>query len=114
MPGPDGVAAADAAETLLQEVSAERLPRKQVRLVLEAAGQPRKVAARVYPDGLTRREAEVLALLARGFATKEIADRLFIAPKTADNHIQNVYRKTDRRSRAAAAMYALEHGLLDA
>ena len=102
----------EAAELLLADVSAGTLPRDETRAILEATGQQTKKAVSVYPDGLTKREAEVLTLLARGMATKEIAGKLFIADKTADNHIQNIYKKIGKTSRAAAAVYALEHGLL--
>ena len=82
------------------------------RAVLEAAGHRRRVSERVYPAGLTRREVEVLALLARGAQTKVIAARLSISAKTADHHIQNVYEKTGARGRAAAALFAVQQGLL--
>jgi HD-GYP domain-containing protein (c-di-GMP phosphodiesterase class II) len=103
----------EAADMLRAEVSEHRLPREPVRVILEAAGHRKGKATSVYPDNLTKRESEVLALLARGLATKEIAARLFISPKTADNHIQKVYEKTGARSRTAAAMYALKHGLIE-
>jgi DNA-binding NarL/FixJ family response regulator len=83
-----------------------------VRAVLEAAGHRSRVSERVYPAGLTRREVEVLALLARGSQTKVIAARLAISAKTADHHIQSVYEKTGARGRAAAALYAVQQGLL--
>jgi DNA-binding CsgD family transcriptional regulator len=60
---------------------------------------------------LTRRELEVLRLIARGLATKDIAQALGISPKTADNHIQGVYAKIGVSTRAAAVLYAVEHGL---
>jgi HD-GYP domain-containing protein (c-di-GMP phosphodiesterase class II) len=56
----------EAAEMLLAEVSAGRLPREQVRIILEAAGHHKRVAKKAFPDGLTKREAEVVALVARG------------------------------------------------
>ena len=62
--------------------------------------------------GLTEREAEVLALLARGMQTKQIARALGIAPKTAGNHVQNAYAKIGVSTRAAAAMFAMRHGLV--
>jgi DNA-binding NarL/FixJ family response regulator len=56
---------------------------------------------------LTAREREVLALLARGHATKQIAGDLDISYKTADRHIQNLYTKLGVNSRAAATMVAV-------
>ena len=62
--------------------------------------------------GLTAREVEVLILLARGLSNKQIAERLVITPKTAGNHVEHIYAKIDASSRAAAAMFAVQHGLL--
>jgi len=47
-----------------------------------------------------------------GLTTKQIADRLFISPKTADHHIQHVYTKIGVSTRGAAALYAIENGIL--
>jgi DNA-binding NarL/FixJ family response regulator len=79
--------------------------------VLAAAGHrlPRR---REALDGLTAREVEVLILLARGLSNKQIAERLVITPKTAGNHVEHIYAKTGASSRAAAAMFAVQHGLL--
>jgi DNA-binding CsgD family transcriptional regulator len=51
---------------------------------------------------LTRREIQVLRLLAEGQTTREVAARLFISAKTADSHIQHIYTKIDVSNRAAA------------
>jgi HD-GYP domain-containing protein (c-di-GMP phosphodiesterase class II) len=99
-----------AAETLVSEVHAGRLDAIAVRAVVEAAGQPTpRVEA---PAGLTRRETEVIRLLARGLPTKQIARALGISVKTADNHIQNAYSKMGVSTRAAAAVFAMRQGLL--
>ncbi len=63
------------------------------------------------PYGLTAREAEVLALLAEGRSNQEIADRLFISPKTASVHVSNIYSKLGVESRVAAATLAQGLGL---
>ena len=62
--------------------------------------------------GLTAREVEVLILLARGLSNKQVAQQLVITPKTAGNHIEHIYAKIGASSRAAAAMFAVQHGLL--
>ncbi|HEY9458123.1 MAG TPA: LuxR C-terminal-related transcriptional regulator, partial [Gaiella sp.] len=64
------------------------------------------------PAGLTEREVQVIAMLARGLQTKQVARSLGISAKTADRHIQNAYRKIGVSSRAAAALFAMEHGLV--
>lgn len=55
---------------------------------------------------------QVLALLARGWTTKQIARRLTISPKTADHHIQHLYRKIGVGTRAGATLFAVENHLL--
>jgi HD-GYP domain-containing protein (c-di-GMP phosphodiesterase class II) len=103
-----------AAEALLAEVSAGRMPREAVRLVLDSAGHRREISQAALPDGLTKREAEVLRQLAHGLSTKEIARKFSVSPKTIDNQIQSVYRKTGTRSRTTAALYAMESGIFAA
>ena len=79
--------------------------------VLAAAGH-RVARRREGPAGLTPREVEVLRLLARGLSNKEIAERLSISPKTVGNHADHIYAKIDAQSRAAAAFFAMQQGLL--
>lgn len=61
---------------------------------------------------LTRRELEILRLIAAGVATKRAAERLHVSPSTIRNHIQSVLRKLGVHSRLEAAVYATKHGLL--
>jgi len=63
-------------------------------------------------DGLSQREVDVLRLAARGLTTQEIADRLYISPKTADHHIQHIYNKIDVSTRAAAALWAMQNAVV--
>ncbi len=100
-----------AAATLRAEAKAGRLDPDCVGAVLAAVGrrQPRR---RPWPAGLTERQVEVLRLLARGLSNREIAERLTVSPRTAEHHVQDVYGKIGVSTRAAAAIYALEHGLL--
>jgi HD-GYP domain-containing protein (c-di-GMP phosphodiesterase class II) len=98
-----------AAAALGREAGEGRLDPDAVTAVLEVAGQ--RVPRIERPAGLTEREAEVLALLARGLQTKQVARRLGISVKTADHHIQNAYAKIGVSTRAAAALFAMEHGL---
>jgi len=103
--------AAAAVAELQAEVRAGRLDGPAVVAVLEAAGHrvPRR---REAICGLTAREVEVLILLARGMSNKQIAERLVITPKTASNHVEHIYAKIDAANRAAAALFAVQHGLL--
>ncbi|MEV7027043.1 response regulator transcription factor [Kitasatospora sp. NPDC093558] len=74
---------------------------------------PAQPAARTgeLPDGLTAREAEVLALIAEGLSNTEIAQRLFVSPATVKTHINNLFAKTAVRDRAQAVAYAFRHGI---
>ncbi len=55
----------------------------------------------------------MLNLVARGCSNAEIANRLVISRRTAEHHVQHIYTKIGLSSRAAATLYAIEHGLLD-
>jgi HD-GYP domain-containing protein (c-di-GMP phosphodiesterase class II) len=99
-----------AAEILGEHASAGRLDADAVTAVVESAGQRAPRIER--PAGLTEREAEVVGMLARGLQTKQVARALGISVKTADHHIQNAYRKIGVSTRAAATLFAMEHGLL--
>ena len=104
-------AAAAAADELRAEVRAGRLDADAVEAVLRAAGHPTSRRPE-QPGGLTRREIEVLGLLARGLQSKEIAQRLYITTKTVGHHIEHIYTKTGASNRVGASLYATEHGLL--
>ena len=103
----------EAARVLSAEVRAAHLDGDAADAVLTAAGH-RRSARRVGPAGLTAREVEVLGLLARGRSNKEIARLLSISPKTAANHVEHIYAKLAVGSRAAATLYASQHGLVGA
>jgi HD-GYP domain-containing protein (c-di-GMP phosphodiesterase class II) len=90
------------------------LDREATDAVLAAAGHPETAKGRraPLPAGLTPREAEVLRLAALGLTTRQIADRLYISPKTADHHIQHAYGKIGVSTRAAAALWAMHNDLV--
>jgi DNA-binding NarL/FixJ family response regulator len=101
----------DAARELRAEGAAGRLDPDAVSAVLAAAGHrvPRR---RAGPEGLTRREIQVLILLARGLSNRQIAERLVVSPRTVDHHVAHVYGKIGCSTRAAASLYAMRQGLL--
>ncbi len=66
-----------------------------------------------YDDSLTRREIEVLKLLAEGLFNKEIAYTLDISEKTVKNHVSNIFKKINVSDRTQAAVYAIKNNLVD-
>jgi HD-GYP domain-containing protein (c-di-GMP phosphodiesterase class II)/DNA-binding CsgD family transcriptional regulator len=107
----------DAATELQRLESAGVLEPRASRAVQVAAGhgEPKRLPGKrgQHPGGLTRREVEVLRLAARGLTTQDIADRLSISPKTADHHIQHIYGKIGVSTRAAAALWAMQHTVVN-
>jgi HD-GYP domain-containing protein (c-di-GMP phosphodiesterase class II) len=85
---------------------------ESTRAVIQAAGQRPSRSRSPWPQGLSDREVEVLRLVARGLSNRQIAATLVISPRTAEHHVQHVYTKIGASTRAAAAMFAMEHGLL--
>ncbi|HEU5328589.1 MAG TPA: LuxR C-terminal-related transcriptional regulator [Thermomicrobiales bacterium] len=69
------------------------------------------IAASTYPAGLSFREVEVLRLIAAGHTNQEIADVLYLSPKTVINHVSHILAKTGAENRAAATAFAVRHGL---
>jgi HD-GYP domain-containing protein (c-di-GMP phosphodiesterase class II) len=107
---------ADAAAELRRLDSQGILETRASRAVLVAAGhgEAEVLSAKrpENPAGLSRREVDVLRLAAKGLTTSQIADRLFISPKTTDHHIQHIYNKIGVSTRAAAALWAMQQGVV--
>lgn len=72
-----------------------------------------KSNSKFFEDALTRREIEVLKLLAEGLFNKEIAYTLNISEKTVKNHVSNIFRKIKVSDRTQAAVYAIKHNFVD-
>jgi DNA-binding CsgD family transcriptional regulator len=102
--------ALDAARVILAPLEARPALARADRLAerLDAAAPP---PAAALPGGLSPREAEVLRLLASGRSTQQIAEALFLSPRTVKRHIANLYVKIDAHGRAEATAYALRHHL---
>jgi HD-GYP domain-containing protein (c-di-GMP phosphodiesterase class II) len=99
---------AEAASTLAAEPG---LDREAVAAVLEATGH-RPARRLSFPAGLTGREVEVMRLLVRGRSERQIAAELYIAASTVHTHIVHIYEKAGVSTRAGAAVFAMEHGLI--
>ncbi|HEX6246312.1 MAG TPA: HD domain-containing phosphohydrolase [Nocardioidaceae bacterium] len=105
------LSSADAAGRLRDHARRGGLDGDAVAAVLESAGL-RKGGRTARPSGLTDRQVEVLRLVAHGLSNRQIADRLVISRRTAEHHVQDVYLKIGASTRAGAALFAMEHGLL--
>jgi HD-GYP domain-containing protein (c-di-GMP phosphodiesterase class II) len=101
----------EAAAVLRSGVRDGGLDAEAVEAVLTAAGHRRRARMNL-PAGLTPRQVDVLRLVAAGRTNREIAAALVISPRTAEHHVQDVYARIGVASRAGAALFAMEHGLL--
>jgi two-component system, NarL family, response regulator LiaR len=117
-----GAIRAGAIGYLLKNSDAEELRRAikaaargQVHLSPEAAARlVKEIRIPGSPEGLTERETSVLRLVAKGHANKEIARELKIGEQTVKTHVSSILSKLQLRSRTAAALYAVDRGLVSA
>jgi NarL family two-component system response regulator LiaR len=115
-----GAVRAGAIGYLLKDTDSEELSQAikaaaegRVHLAPEAAARlMREVRAPDSPEALTDREAEVLRLLARGKANKQIASSLYVSEKTVKAHVSSILMKLGVQSRTQAALYAVRAGLV--
>jgi two-component system, NarL family, response regulator LiaR len=115
-----GAVKAGAIGYLLKDTDADELKRAikaaasgKVHLAPEAAARlMREVRAPESPEALTERETEVLMLIARGKANKQIADGLYVTEKTVKAHVSRILGKLGVSSRTQAALYAVRAGLV--
>jgi DNA-binding NarL/FixJ family response regulator len=92
--------------SLERDAAAAALARLGATAPMPTQGRP------ALPDGITRREAEVLALVAQGLTNREVADRLVLSERTVARHLANLYTRIGVTSRTAATTYAHRHGLV--
>ena len=87
-------------------------PEKAVEYALEKEAAPEPATPEPYPAGLSVREAEVLRLVATGLSNAEVAEKVFLSPRTVGWHLSSIYRKLGLHSRTEATRFAAEHDLL--
>jgi len=107
--GPDAFARCASAGSQLDLNAAATYARDQIALSRAELDRSGRIH---LPGGLSRREVEVLRLVADGLTTRDIASQLFISAKTADHHIQHIYTKTGVSTRSAATRWAIDHGVV--
>jgi len=103
----DAIAAVRRGEAAIDPVVQHHL----VDAVARSSRQGQDSVRPELPDGLTEREAEVLALIADGLSNTDIAARLVVSEATVKSHVNHLFTKTGSRDRAQAVAYAYRHGL---
>lgn len=111
-PHREPLAEEQAARALTAEAEAGRFDHDATAAILAQTGQQLGARRRTRPAGLSDREIEVLALVAEGLSNAAVAERLFISRRTAEHHVQHIYAKIGVSTRAAAALFAVQHDLV--
>ncbi|MPZ49606.1 MAG: HD domain-containing protein [Dehalococcoidia bacterium] len=101
-----------AADEVRRQADHGKLDRDVVEALLSAAGHQPQRDKRPLPAGLSEREVEVLCLAVRGLSNRQIAEALFLAPKTVGHHLENIYSKIGVSTRVGATLFAVQHGLI--
>ena len=116
--GVDGYVLKDSDSSVLKKaifaiIKGETFIQPELTPMLKKRLEDKSMGARKYDETLTRREIEVLKLLAEGLFNKEIAYTLSISEKTVKNHVSNIFKKINVSDRTQAAVYAIKHNLVD-
>jgi len=116
--GVEGYILKDSDSSLLKKaiitlMQGETFIQPELRPMLKKRMTERATSLNSYDDNLTKREIEVLKLLAEGLFNKEIAYTLSISEKTVKNHISNIFKKINVSDRTQAAVYAIKHNIVD-
>jgi DNA-binding CsgD family transcriptional regulator len=106
----------DTARTLLDEVRAICTPLAAKPALIRADTLAERLAATVtaapsYPASLSAREVEVLRLVAQGLTNAQVAEQLFLGPRTVETHLRSIYNKLGISTRSAATHFAVSHGI---
>lgn len=116
--GVDGYVLKDSESALLKKAiycvyNGETFIQPELTPVLKMRQEEKNNSLTEVEDTLTKREIEVLKLLAEGLFNKEIAYTLSISEKTVKNHVSNIFKKINVSDRTQAAVYAIKSGLVD-
>ncbi len=116
--GVDGYVLKDSDSSVLKKAifsiyQGETYIQPELTPMLKKRLEEKAVSSKKYEESLTRREIEVLKLLAEGLFNKEIAYTLSISEKTVKNHVSNIFTKIKVSDRTQAAVYAIKHNIVD-
>ena len=96
----------------IEQILASLNTTRNISPLSSVAVKPVKISRHArYPDNLTRREVEVLCLLAQGLTNSQSAQRLMISSHTVNAHVRSIFNKISVKTRTAAIRYAFEHHL---
>ena len=116
--GADGYVLKDAdADTLIKAIKDVNNGKSYIQpnlaklLVREYSVKEEQSSEKTKKDLLTRREYEVLTLIAEGLNNREIANKLFISEKTVKNHVSNIFKKIEVTDRIQAAIFAYKNNI---
>jgi len=102
-----------AAEEVQRQANQGRFDSEVVAAILAAAGHQAPASKkREWPAGLSDREIDVIRLAVRGLSNRQIAETLFLSPKTVGHHIEHIYNKIGVSTRVGATLFALNHDLV--
>ena len=85
---------------------------KVVKKLMQFPEKEAKITDATY-ETLTPREQEIMVSLAEGLSTKQIAEKIFISPKTVENHRSNIFRRLNLHSTIELIRYAARLGIID-
>ena len=116
--GVDGYVLKDSDSSVLKKAifclyRGETFIQPELTPMLKERMEERSSNSNSFDDSLTRREIEVLKLLAEGLFNKEIAYTLDISEKTVKNHVSNIFKKINVSDRTQAAVYAIKNNFVD-
>jgi two-component system response regulator DegU len=116
--GVDGYVLKDSDSTVLKKAiftinKGDSFIQPELTPLLKKRLEDKSTSPKLIEEKLTRREIEVLKLLAEGLFNKEVAYTLNISEKTVKNHVSNIFKKINVSDRTQAAVYAIKHNIVD-
>jgi ATP/maltotriose-dependent transcriptional regulator MalT len=105
----EGARLLDEVRAICEPLEAQPALARTDALEARLAAEPTAIPAN--PAGLSTREVEVLRLVAQGLTNPQVAEHLFLSPRTVEQHLRSIYNKVGVSTRNAASTFAVQHGL---